>query len=46
MRQVLGGEFTYVDFVPAGGQSPFEMSTFSQFNVPVTTTEMYAFVGF
>lgn len=41
---VLGGEFTFVDFVPAGGQSPFEMSTFSQFDVEVATTEMYAMV--
>ena len=43
---VLGGESTYVDFVPAGERSPFEISTFSQFTVPVSTTDMYAFVGF
>ena len=43
---VVGGDSTYVDFVPAGGRSPFEISTFSQFNVPVTTTDMYATPGF
>jgi hypothetical protein len=39
---VLGGDFTFVDFVPAGGRSPFEVSTFSQFDVAVATTDMYA----
>lgn len=44
--KVLGGEFTYVDFVPAMGRSPFEISTFSQFEVSIAATEMYASPGF
>lgn len=43
---VLGGDFTFVDFVPAGGRSPFNIGTFSQFDVQVDATDMYAFTGF
>ena len=43
--KVLGGWFTFVDFVPAGGRSPFDISTFSQFDVAIATTDTYALAG-
>lgn len=39
---IVGGEFTFVDFVPAGGQAGWETSTFSQFGAAVARTEVYA----
>jgi hypothetical protein len=30
--KVLGGSYTYVDFVPAGGQASFKVSTWSEIN--------------
>lgn len=39
--QVVGGERTYVDFVPAGGQIGFEVSPLGEF-AEIARTEMYA----
>lgn len=39
---VIGGDFTFVDFVPAGGQTGFNLSTFSQWNPAVTGVQAYA----
>jgi hypothetical protein len=40
--KVLGGSYTYVDFVPAGGQASFKVSTWSEINPKkVTQTDVY-----
>ena len=39
---IVGGEFTFVDFVPAEGQAAFDASTFSQFTAEVARTEVFA----
>lgn len=39
---IVGGEFTFVDFVPAEGQAAFDSSTFSQFTAAVARTEVFA----
>ena len=38
--KIIGGDYTYVDFVPAGGRSSFEISAFGELPT-VGATEMY-----
>jgi hypothetical protein len=40
--EVVGGEFTFVDFVPAGGEAAWDVSSFSQFEAAVARTEVFA----
>jgi hypothetical protein len=40
--EVLGGNYTYVDFVPAGGQASFKVSTWVQINPKkIAQTDVY-----
>lgn len=42
---IVGGDFTFVDTVPAMGEATFELSTFATFS-DLAQTEMYADLGF